>query len=139
MADRTLALPKPMTTRPKRRPQSTSSKLVELSLAAPQVVAHRLTRMALAGPVLNARDRREFTGMVTEKQLAFAHSWLAMWGELVAQQQALGLSLLTGAFTGRRPAGGAASSLSRIVGAGMDPVHQKAVANARRLRRTRLR
>jgi hypothetical protein len=128
-----------MSTRPRRRPKSTTSKLVELSLAAPQVVAHRLTRMALAGPVPNARDRREFTGMVTEKQLAFAQSWLAMWGELVAQQQALGLSLLSGAFTGRRPAGRAASSLSRIVGAGMDPVHRKAVANAKRLRRTRLR
>lgn len=128
-----------MTTRLKRRPKSTSSKLVELGLAAPQVVAHRLTRMALAGPVLSARDRREFTGMVTEKQLAFAHSWLAMWGELVAQQQALGLSLLTGTFAGRHPAGSAARSLSRIVGAGMDPVHRMAVGNAKRLRHTKLR
>jgi len=44
-------------------------KLAELGVAAPQVVSHRLTRMALAGPALNARDRKEFTGMVVEKQL----------------------------------------------------------------------
>src|SRR5438128_1971363 len=56
----------------------------ELAFAVPQVVAHRLTRMALAGPVLSARDRREFHGMGQEKVHAFWQSWFAMgwaWGE----------------------------------------------------------
>ena len=63
-------------TRKKRSTASTRSavQLAELAWAAPQVVAHRLGRMAQAGPILSDRDRREFTGMVVEKQLAFAQA-----------------------------------------------------------------
>ncbi len=50
----------------------------DLAVAAPQVVAHRLTRMAMAGANPSARDRREFTRMVSEKQTAFQQSWAAM-------------------------------------------------------------
>ena len=46
----------------------------DLAVAAPQVVAHRLTRMAMAGANPSARDRREFTRMVSEKQTAFQQS-----------------------------------------------------------------
>ena len=42
-------------------------KVLDLGIAAPQVVAHRLARMALAGPVPSARDQKEFAGMVLEK------------------------------------------------------------------------
>src|SRR2546427_799414 len=42
------------------------------------LVAHRLTRMAMAGANPSARDRREFTRMVSEKQTAFQQSWAAM-------------------------------------------------------------
>jgi hypothetical protein len=121
----------------KRRSKSAAVKTAELSLAAPQVVAHRLARMALAGPVLSARDLREFTTMVTEKQAAFAQSWLAMFTEAARQQQTLALSLSTGRIV-RAPltASGAAS---RVMAAGIAPVHRKAVSNAKRLARTRLR
>jgi hypothetical protein len=42
-------------------------KAAELGVAAPLVIAHRLTRMALAGHTPSVRDRREFTLMSTEK------------------------------------------------------------------------
>ena len=63
----------------RRRPStSLSAKTAELALAVPQVVAHRLLRMAHAGPHLSARDRKEFARMVAEKNSAFGESWNAM-------------------------------------------------------------
>jgi len=53
----------------KRQGNATALKLAGLGFAAPQVIAHRLTRMALAGPTMSARDRKEFTGMVVEKHV----------------------------------------------------------------------
>jgi len=79
----------------RRRAGSNAAKLAELGLAAPLVVAHRIARMALAGPLPSARDRLEFAEMVIDKQVAFAK--------------------------------------------GIAPVHRKAVGNARRLARTRIR
>jgi hypothetical protein len=104
----------------------------ELAIAVPQVVAHRLTRMALAGPVPNARDRREFHGMAQEKVHAFWQSWFAMgWAMVQATQQAW----LAGLQGARVPLLDTQAILSK----GMAPVHRKATANARRLARTRLR
>jgi hypothetical protein len=113
-------------------------KLAELGLAAPQVIAHRLTRMTLAGPVLSARDRKEFAGMVIEKQVAIAAAWTAMLAESVRWQQTLALSFLTGA-SARQHAARAKSAAARLAGSGLAPVHRKAVANAKRLARTKLR
>jgi len=129
-----------MVRKPKRTRQaaSTAVKLAELGLAAPQVMAHRLTRMALAGPAISARDRKEFTGMVGEKQAAVAQAWTAMFAEGVRLQQQLALSLFTGA-TPRQHAAQAKSRASRIASTGLAPFHRKAVANAKRLARTKLR
>jgi hypothetical protein len=113
-------------------------KLAELGVAAPQVVAHRLTRMALAGPALNARDRKEFTGMIVEKQVAFAKAWMDMFTEGVRMQQHLALSMVTLA-TPRQRSARAKTAASRIASAGIAPIHRKAVANAKRLARTKLR
>jgi len=66
----------------RRRGQSALlAKSTELAFAAPYVVAHRLTRMALAGASPSARDRKEFTKMGSEKLLAFNQSWNAMFLE----------------------------------------------------------
>jgi hypothetical protein len=129
-----------MVTKLKRKRGATGAavKLAELGFAAPQVIAHRLTRMALAGPTLNARDRREFNGMVTEKQAALAQAWAGMFAEGVRLQQHSALSLLTGA-TPQMHAAQAKSAASRIASAGLAPIHRKAVANAKRLARTKLR
>ena len=121
-----------------RQYAATAVKLTELGLAAPQVIAHRLTRMALAGPTISARDRKEFTGMVVEKQAAVAQAWTAMFAEGVRLQQQLALSLFTGA-TPRQHAAQAKSRASRIASTGLAPFHRKAVANAKRLARTKLR
>lgn len=103
----------------------------ELAVAVPQVVAHRLTRMALAGANPSARDRREFHGMGAEKLTAFWQSWFAMgWAMLEASQLAW-VALLQGS---RVPA----IDVHRILARGLAPVHRRATSNARRLARTRL-
>lgn len=119
-------------------PARTAVQLAELGLAAPQVIAHRLTRLALAGPAWNARDRKEFTGMVIEKQMAFGQAWLAMLAEMVRWQQSVALAFLAGASPQSHRAT-ARNAAHRMIGSGIAPVHRKAVANAKRLARTGLR
>jgi|SRR5436190_1030296 hypothetical protein len=123
---------------PTRKARSTAVKLAELGLAAPQVIAHRLTRMALAGPTLSARDRKEFTGMIVEKQTAVAQAWMGMFAEAVRLQQQTALSLFTGA-TPRQHAARTRSAASRVASTALAPFHRKAVANSKRLARTKLR
>ena len=124
----------------KRTPQASSMavKLTELGLAAPQVIAHRLTRMAMAGPTISARDRKEFSGMVMEKQAAVAQAWMGMFAQGVRLQQQLALSLFTGATPSQQVAR-AKDAVSRMASTGLAPFHRKAVANAKRLARTKLR
>ncbi len=111
---------------------SNQTKLAQIGMAVPQVMAHRLTRLALAGPVLSPRDRKEFTGMVMEKQLAFSQAWMAMAMETWRMQQAWA----TAWFTGQVPS--LTSAANRIAAKGLAPVHRKAVSNAKRLAKTRL-
>lgn len=123
-----------------------SRKLTEMAFAAPQVVAHRLTRMAMAGPVLSPRDRQEFTEMIQEKPMAFARGWTSAWWELLRVQQQMAWSMTRAFWTMQHPLLQAQSStramsagLSRVGDKLITPVHDKAVANARRLARTQLR
>ncbi len=132
-----------------RRPRKSSSmamKLAELSLAVPQVVAHRVTRMAMAGQSLSTRDKKEFERMVAEKKAAFGQSWSAMAAQAARANQALALSAFTSLWlpTRRRPSATAvASKFQRavvgVLNKGVAPVHSKAIANAKRLARTKLR
>ncbi|RJF98905.1 hypothetical protein D3871_10565 [Noviherbaspirillum saxi] len=64
-------------------------KTTEMLFAAAQVINHRTTRMALAGPVPNARDRKEFTLMGQEKVDAAAESVQAMTMRMFAVQTEL--------------------------------------------------
>jgi hypothetical protein len=122
-------------------------KAAELAFAVPQVVAHRVTRMATSGPKLSARDRKEFERMVAEKSAAFGDSWNAMAVQAVLANQALAASFFKaflGVARGRKPsAARSAAQLQRaalgVLGKGLAPVHRKAIANAKRLRRTKLR
>jgi hypothetical protein len=52
--------------RRKRGAGSLALKAAELSFAVPEVVAHRMARMALSGSEVSARDRREFERMMME-------------------------------------------------------------------------
>lgn len=119
--------------------------LAELAVAAPQVVAHRVARMAQAGPVLSARDRREFTSMVMEKQAAFVQSWQAMTTEFYRAQWRLAMGAWSALWQPWPLTVDLPSRLSRqwgreayrITSRGVQPVHRKATANARRLSRKR--
>ena len=119
--------------RPRLR-RGSASQLVDLGIAAPQVVAHRLARMAAAGTTPSARDRREFTGMVLEKQTAFAQGWMAMWVEAALAQQRFLLACLSGTPWSAAQAR-AGADWERVLSRGLAPVRRKAVANARRLAR----
>ena len=136
-----------MATRRSRSTRSLSVKAAELAFAVPQVVAHRVTRMALSGPKLSTRDRREFERMVAEKNSAFGEAWRAMATQAAVVNQALASSFLQSFLSvarGRKPSAGAAASQVHkaalsVLGKGLAPVHRKAVANAKRLSRTKLR
>lgn len=136
-----------MSIRRKRKTVSLAVKMAELAWAAPQVVAHRVTRMAVAGPILSQRDRKEFNRMSAEKTEAFAESWNAMTMQAFNANQALAASFFRSFWSpslrGMPSAGAVTARLQGValdvLGKGLSPVHRKAVANAKRLRRTKLR
>lgn len=136
-----------MPTRRAPKASSVAVKAAELAVAVPQVVAHRVARMAIAGPTLSARDRKEFERMVAEKQTAFAEAWQAMAAQSLHANQALAASMLRSAWSptadGAPTPGEVAAqwhdAALGVLGKGLEPVHRKAVANAKRLARTKLR
>jgi hypothetical protein len=136
-----------MATRRRRATQSLATKAAELALAVPQVVAHRVARMALSGPKLSPRDRKEFKLMVAEKNSAFGESWNAMAAQAALANQALAASFFRSFLSvarGKKPSASASAiqlhkAALGVLGKGLAPVHRKAVANAKRLARTKLR
>ncbi len=130
-----------MTTAHKTRRRA--RKATELGFAVPQVVGHRLARLAAAGPLPSARDRREFHRMGTEKVAAFTESWFALSMAMWQANLALGSSML--GMAAMPWLGGSQAQLGRqwqsaMVGAmdkGFAPIHRTATANARRLARVR--
>jgi hypothetical protein len=131
-----------------RSSRSIGTKSTQLALAVPQVMAHRLTRMAIAGTPQSKRDQKEFKLMVDEKKTAFTESWAAMASQAVAAQQTLALSMMRAFWApalGRRPASAASvaqqwhNAALGVLDKGLGPVHRKATANARRLAKTKLR
>jgi len=136
-----------MATRRSRAKSSLTLQAAELALAVPQVVAHRMTRIALAGPRLSDRDRKEFALMVAEKNAAFGEAWQAMATHGARANQALAASFFKSFLSiasGKRPSPArSAAQLHHaalgVLGKGLAPVHRKAVANAKRLGRTKLR
>ena len=120
--------------------------MAELSFAVPQVIAHRLARLAMAGHVPSVRDKKEFELMVAEKKGAFDQSWQAMTSEAIRANQALSVSLFKAFWlsNGRLPSGSVvAAGVHRaalgVMAKGLEPVHRTAVANAKRLSTTKLR
>ena len=101
----------------------TVSKLAQLAVAAPQVVAIRTSRMLAAGANPCAADRAEFSRMHTEKIQAF---WESMFG---MSMQWWRLSM-TPWWVGAAGRNRAAASL---FAAALKPVHSRATGNAKRL------
>ena len=123
----------------------------ELMLAAPVVVAHRLGRLARAGHRPSVKDQREFQRMSAEKLAAFGEAWQAMTLQMLKSNQQLAASMMRSGCPGaalRKGSMGAplarAAALWQqaaldILGQGIRPVHRRAVANAKRLGRSRSR
>ena len=135
-----------MATRRTRKSKSLSVKSMELALSASQVFAHRVTRMALAGPRLSDRDRREFQIMVNEKHAAFAQAWSDMAMHAFRANRAFTASMLRFFFTPfshKKPSAVLAAAQVQnaaigVFGKGLAPIHRKVVSNARRLAKTKL-
>lgn len=108
-----------------------------MAVAVPQVVAHRLARLALAGATPDARDRREFTRMGAEKVAAFQQSWWQMGVAALAAQQRVALAMMSG--NPARVAQALARAGTDVAAQGLAPVSRRATANAKRLRKTPLR
>lgn len=141
-------------------------KTSEMLLASAQVIGHRSARIAAAGAIPNARDRREFTLMGQEKVEAAAESAFAIGMRMMAVNQQIGTMLLKQwiqgsgrafalamqpalVLSGRRQAqllrtamlnsGALAAKLGNSAAQtaqhGLKPIHARATANARRLRK----
>ncbi|RZL11936.1 MAG: hypothetical protein EOP40_00530 [Rubrivivax sp.] len=137
-------------------------KSAEMMMASGQVIGHRVERMGRAGATPSARDVKEFTLMGQEKLEAAAESAQAMslfWWQ--AQQQAgakafeqmLGMgtawwSMAGGGAGARSPltwskawgdpwkqAAQWSQSSTGLLNKGLQPIHSRATANARRLGR----
>lgn len=140
-----------MKTSSRRKAARLRTQTTEMLFAAPQVVALRLGRMALAGLKPSPQDQREFHRMSDEKIAAFGEAWRAMTLQMLKSNQQLAASMMRSAWPAaplRRDA--KPVPLSRvaaqwegaaldILGQGIRPVHRRAVANAKRLSRTRSR
>ena len=124
--------------------QHLTTQAIELSMAAPQVVAQRLTRMAMAGINPSQGYHDELMLMGSEKLLAFQQSWVAMWNQAWHAQVALAESLTRGSLalaSGHDAHDDHPAQLlmqmpteaARVLSAGLAPVHGQAMANARRL------
>jgi hypothetical protein len=112
----------------RRRSKALAAQTVDLAFAVPQVIAHRVARMA---------DQKEMQRMGTEKFAAFGEAWTAMALEAWLANQKFALSFMHSALLpGTAQLNKAALD---ILASGMTPIRRRAVANARRLGRPRRR
>jgi len=103
--------------------------------------------MAMAGASPSARDRKEFQRMGTEKMIALNEAWSAMAFEAFRANQKLALSYMQSFwFPWVSPKSFVASASRQlndaalgVLGKGMAPIRRSAVANAKRLGRTKRR
>ncbi len=126
-----------------RQSQRLASQAIGLAFAVPQVMFHRLSRMAAAGANPSPGDLREWQQMGAEKFMAAQEALFAMAAQAWVAQQQLATSFMR---AGPAPwfSGGAAlapqwaqwqGAMLGILAHGVAPVHARAVANARRLGR----
>ena len=137
-----------LTVRRARSSRALHAQAAELAWAVPQVVAHRLARIAAAGAKPTLRDRKELARMVNEKHAAFGESWRAMGLQALRSQQSLAVLARTALQPpSRRKTAASVFAMQlqlqqaalAVLGKGLSPVHRRAVANAKRLGKTKLR
>jgi hypothetical protein len=110
----------------RRRRIHSLARAAELSLAAPQVVALRSLRM---------HDSREMQRMGSEKVLAFWESLNAMGLQMAKANQEYALFAMRQWWSPWMTPWQVAAAAGKVLEKGLAPVHRRAVANARRLRR----
>lgn len=129
-----------MPSRRRQRLPAVTRRSAELAIVAPEVIARRVLRLSTLSAVPSRRDVAEFQRMWIEKIAAANEAWGAMM--LQAYQMNLRFAsstwspwwMLTPGGMRRRLASHATRTASAVFGAGLVPVHRRAVANARRLR-----
>lgn len=120
-----------------------ATQAAEIAVAAPQVIAMRTTRMALAGANPSAQDQHEFYQMGAEKVEAFTEAWMAMATQMWKAQNEF-MWMWMRSFN---PYFGQAMSLEQsakqfeaatlnVLSKGIAPVHKRVVSNAKRLSRS---
>jgi len=130
-----------MSSRRRRSSASIARDSLELGLAAPEVIARRMTQFWLAGSRPSRRDQLEFYRMSAEKVAAFQESWNAMFLELCRANFELGLAFMGWPWSAAsrdasaRLSAQSQKALTAILGAGLAPVRRRAVGNVKRLRR----
>ena len=126
----------------RRRSRALAAQTVDLAFAVPQVVAHRVARMAAAGTNPSARDRRELYRMGTEKISALNEAWSSMALETWLANQRFALSFMQSLwFPWLQPKSRAnlSNAALDILASGVTPIRRRAVTNAKRLGRSRRR
>jgi len=92
----------------------------------PEVIARRALHM----------DRREFHRMGAEKLFAAGESWNAMLLQAFFENQKLMMSMWLPWYS---PRSSPASAMLNVLDKGMAPIQRRAAANARRLRKRKVR
>lgn len=131
----------------RRKSKTLAAQTFELGIAAPQVIAHRVARIASAGASPSARDRAEFHRMRIEKILAVNEAWTAMAAQAFLENQKFALSFMQSLWFPWMSPKPTVKSVSRqfnraaagVLVKGMAPVRRRAVANAKRLGRIKRR
>lgn len=117
-----------------------ATRSAEMLTASAEVVARRSIQISRMGHSPSARDRSELIGMVTEKVAATQQSAAAMFFTASSTATHAWLNpwwAYTG-FGGRKGADATAAvteSAAKILTAGMQPYRQRAMSNAKRLRK----
>ena len=122
---------------PRSRRYGSFTKAAELSVVVPQVVAMRTARMLAAGANPSARDRHEFQRMGNEKVLAYWESMNAMGLQMAKAQQDYALFAMRQWWAPWVSPWSMAASATKVFEQGLGPLHKRASANARRLRKLR--
>ncbi len=125
--------------------RSSAFYLMELGLFTPMVISQRLWGMSAAGLSPSAKDKREYDRMWSEKVSAFSQSGMAFSTGLLVYQQKVWRAFSSVWFAS---SGAQANALQRfwktgsiaqenLLRASLSPIRNTAVANARRLGRSK--